>query len=117
MCRAMTVLCAAPGRERLSALKRASVSVNWELVGGASSPEELLHQVAEWLPDVVVIDAGLGEDSAGLVRQALPRARIVAIGVGPMAGADVVARSEQEVRPAIVGLPRPGGPVGGSPSA
>ena len=35
MCRALKVLCAAEGRERLAVLKRASVGARWELVGGA----------------------------------------------------------------------------------
>src|SRR5207249_4742719 len=61
VCRTLKVLCAAADRSRLAELKRAAVGTHWELVGGASSVPELEQQMAEFEPDVVVVDAGLGE--------------------------------------------------------
>jgi DNA-binding NarL/FixJ family response regulator len=108
MCRAVKVLCAAADPERLSELKRAAVAAEWELVGGAASLDELVTQLEERRPDVLVLDAGLGPESVVRARAALPSVRVVAI--GPLAGADDVA-SLDVVRTAILGLPRPGGPV------
>jgi AmiR/NasT family two-component response regulator len=104
MCRALRVLCAAPDRERLLALKRATVSAQWELVGGACSLDELVSQVDGVAPDVVVIDAGIGPHAASRVREHRATARIVSVG-GPMRGADA------HVREAIMGVPPVGGPV------
>src|SRR2546425_12956607 len=109
MCRALKVLCAGPGRERLGELKRASVGASWELVGGATSLEELHQHIGEFEPDVVVVDAALGPEAVDVVRTARPRARLVALGSLP--GADAEAAELGGVRAAILGLPRPGGPV------
>jgi hypothetical protein len=109
MCRSLRVLCAAPGGERLDQLRRSAVAANWELVGGADSVDALGDQIAEWRPDVVVLDAGLGEHAVVVARGARPSVRIV--GVGQMFGTDAEAASLDEVRGAILGLPRPGGPV------
>jgi len=108
VCRALKVLCAAADRSRLAELKRAAVGTHWELVGGASSVPELEQQIAE-LPDVVVVDAGLGEQAVDSVRGAGRPARLVA--VGRLTGADAEAAEVEEVRAAILGLPHPGGPV------
>jgi hypothetical protein len=110
MCRALKVLCAAPTRDRLTELKRATVSTNWELVGGVSSLEGLEEQLTSWHPDVVVIDADLGEESIGAVRAVLERVRIVSVG-SAMPGSDDAAASLEDIRAAVLGLPRPGGPV------
>jgi len=109
MCRALRVLCAAPDRARLDLLKRASVSAHWELVGGATSVGELEVQTAEWRPDVVVMEAALGGGAVRAVRATRPAARIVS--VGPLAGADAQAGSLDGIRQAVMGVPRPGGPV------
>lgn len=108
MCRAVKVLCAAAVPERLAELKRAAAAAEWELVGGAASLDEMVAQLDERRPDVLVLDAGLGEESVLKARAVLPAVRIV--GIGPVAGADDVA-SLEAVRAAILGLPRPGGPV------
>jgi AmiR/NasT family two-component response regulator len=110
MCRAIRVLCAAPGSRRLAEVKRAAVGAEWELVGGAASLAELQAQVEDLEPDVVVVDAGLGEKAVGAVARARPTARIVSLGAAP--GAHEVAASLQEIRAAILSLPRPAGPVG-----
>lgn len=109
MCRSLRVLCAAPDPLRLDELRRACVGANWELVGGAVSVEALEGQVAEWRPDVVVVDADLGDGAVGELRRIRPSIRIVA--VGSLSGADAEAPSMQDVRELILGLPRPGGPV------
>jgi DNA-binding NarL/FixJ family response regulator len=108
MCRAVKVLCAGAGRERLAELRRASVGAEWELVGGASTLDELVAQLEERRPDVLVLDADLGEESVLRARAARPGIRIV--GIGRLPGADDVA-SLEVVRAAILGLHRPGGPV------
>jgi hypothetical protein len=109
MCRPLRVLCAAAGPERLEELRRATVGTHWELVGGCASLEALEEQVAEWRPDVVVVDAGLGESAVTAVRRVRPSTRIVALGT--MSGADTEAASQEDIRGAILGLPSPGGPV------
>jgi hypothetical protein len=107
----MRVLCAASDLGRLGEVRIAAVSVHWELVGGASSLAQLETQADEWRPDVVVMDAALGGQAVQVVRRVAPTARIVS--VGPLTGADAEADSLEDVRPAVLGLPRPGGPVRG----
>jgi len=109
MCRALRVLCAAPDEGRLLALRRATTAASWEVVGGATSIDDLARQVVDWRPDVVVVDAAFGDGAVPAIRSARPTAKIVA--VGSLAGADAEAVELDEIRPAIVGLPRPGGPV------
>jgi hypothetical protein len=116
MCRALAVLCAAPDAERLSELKRALVSANWELVGGATGLDELASQVRELSPHVVVID-GLQPEARARVREMSATARIVVVeGRSPLEEAEatddrVVSAPRSAVREAILGLPSPGGPV------
>src|SRR5437870_4438716 len=110
MCRSLKVLCAAPDPERLGSLKRAAVGAEWELVAGARSEAELCEQLVEWRPDVVVIDASLGTEAFERARALRPGARLVAMGEtgGPI---DAEAGSLDQVRGAILGIPKPGGPV------
>lgn len=110
MCRALKVLCAAPTVQALNELKRACVAATWELVGGAATAKELIAQLDEWEPDVLVVHAGLGDEVVGTVRAARPSIRIVSL--GRMSGADEMAGSIGELRSSILGLSRPGGPVG-----
>jgi DNA-binding NarL/FixJ family response regulator len=105
----MKVLCAAPDAESLGALKRASVSATWELVGGASTADELVRQLDHHAPDVVVVDASLPDLDLAAVRRAAPRVRVIALGM--LDGADGVAPTPERVRDAILGLPPVGGPV------
>jgi hypothetical protein len=108
MCRALKVLCVAPDRERLAALKRAAVSADWELTPGATDEATALHQLDEERPHVVV---AVG-DVAGFVAEArrrLPYVRIVTDRDVP--GASSVVADPADLRDAIRGLPRPGGPV------
>jgi len=112
MCRALRILCAAPGRTRLAALKRASVAAAWELVGGATTPEDVAAQAEWWAADVLVIDAGLGAAAVHSARSVRPGLQVVSVG-GPLDGADEVAETLDQVREAVLGIPRPGGPVRG----
>lgn len=102
MCRALKVLCAAPSPERLARLKRATVSVSWELTGGATTTEELIKQVDDLEPDVVVAE-GMDDQALETIRARHPRSRVL-----------VVERDALEtVRDAILGLPPIAGPVSG----
>ena len=83
--------------------------ISWELVGGAVTAAELVKQLDELVPDVVVVDAALPGVGIGAIRRAAPRARVIAL--GPLEGADGVADSPQGIRDAILGLPPMGGPV------
>ena len=109
MCRALRVLCAARSPERLAELKGATVSSIWELVGGSTSVGELARQVAELGPDVVVVDGAMGEGAVAAARAARERTRIVS--VGPTDSADEVVANLEEIRAAVLRLPRPGGPI------
>jgi hypothetical protein len=111
VCRSLKVLCAAPSPDRLGALKRATVSASWELVGGVADGADLLAQLTSWRPDVVVLQ-DMGEEAVALIRSTLPLARIVSVGVA-VPGADAWAGTEDVVRDAVLGVPRPGGPVRG----
>jgi hypothetical protein len=109
VCRALKVLCAAVTPDRLAELKRATLSVHWELAEGATSLSDLLLQVEAERPDVIVIHRGMGQEAVAAVRRLDQSVRIV--GVGELSGADEIAQSLEDVRETIMGLPRPGGPV------
>ncbi len=108
MCRALTVLCVAEDPGTLAALKRAAVSAEWELAPGATTEAEALEQLHAERPHVLVV-FGPFEGLVRAAREAYPFLRIVADRDLP--GATVVAASLEEVRGAVKGLPRPGGPV------
>lgn len=109
MCRALKVLCGAPDRERLLELKGAAASVHWELVGGATSTDELAEQAERLAPDVVAIDASMGPGAVSAVRERWTRARIVAVD-GELGGTDAVTETAN-LKDAILGVPPVGGPV------
>ena len=108
MCRAVKVLCVASGREELVALRRASVAAEWELTRGATDAEEALVQLEEERPHFLVA-FGPFEELVVAVRERYPSLRIVTDRDTP--GTDDVVTSLGEVRDALVGAPRPGGPV------
>jgi len=105
MCRALTVLCVAPDREALVALKRAAVSADWELARGATGDADAMRQLHEERPHVLVV-AGAFEDLVRRALDAYPGLRVIADRDIP--GANVVVSSLDEVRPAVLGRPRPG---------
>ncbi len=109
MCRALKVLCVAPDAERLAALRRATVSAEWELSAGATSFEDALSQLAAGRAHLMVVS---GEGFAGLLaaaREVYPGLRIVADFAAPEVDAEVA--SLDEIRTAIKEAPRPRGPV------
>jgi hypothetical protein len=108
MCRALKVLCVAPDRESLAALKRAAVSADWELTPGATDEEAALRRLDEERPHVVAV-VGPFEGFVAQARRRLPYLRIVTDRA--VDGADAVVADLSEVRDGIKGLPRPGGPV------
>jgi len=108
MCRAVKVLCVAEDSDALAALKQASVGAEWELAPGATSEREALSQLAEGRAHVLVVD-GSFPGLLARAREVYPALRIVTTSEDPEA--TVVVASLDDVRPAILGLPRPGGPV------
>lgn len=109
MCRALKVLCVAKDDDALQALKRAAVSVDWELVGGATNEPDAIAQIVAERPHVLVV-FGPFERLIALARDRFPGMRIVTDRDAP--GATAVATSLEEVRGLVKGIPRPGGPVG-----
>ncbi len=110
MCRALKVLCVAPDPEALAALKRAAVSADWELAPGATTEVEALAQLDAERPHILVVFGGF-ERFVRRAREHHPFMRIVVDRDLP--GATAVATSLEEVRGALKGLPRPGGPIRG----
>jgi hypothetical protein len=108
MCRALKVLCVAEDQASLAALKRASVSAEWELMVGATTMRDALDQIDVERPHRMVA-FGPFEDLIALVHERFPGMRIVSDRDAPGA---VVATSVEEVRGLLSELPRPGGPVG-----
>ena len=109
MCRALKVLCVAEGVDALASLKRATVSTEWELTAGATDEAEALRQLHEERPHVVVVFGPF----EGFVQRALaayPALRVLADRAMP--GVSVVVASPDEVRGAVLGRSRPGGPFG-----
>jgi hypothetical protein len=108
MCRALTVLCVASDRAALAELKRATVSAEWELAPGATDEEEALVQLERERPHVMVV---FGDHArlAAEARERYPGLRIIADRDLP--GTSATVGSAAEVRDAVKGLPRPGGPV------
>jgi len=104
VCRALKVLCVAPDAPALDALRRATVSAEWELVPGATTQEEVLARLHEERPHVLVVFGAF----PGLVERALeafPFLRVIADRDTPGATAVV---SMEDVRGAVKGS---GGPV------
>jgi hypothetical protein len=109
MCRAVKVMCVAESSEALASLKAATVGADWELTPGALDERSALEQIDAERPHVIVV-FGPYERMIALTRERFPGMRIVADRDAP--GATVVATSIDEVRGLVLGLPRPGGPIG-----
>jgi hypothetical protein len=105
MCRALTVLCVAPDREALVALKRAAVSADWELAPGATDDAEAIRQLHEERPHVLVVAGGF-EDLVRRALDAYPGLRVITDREIP--SASVVVSRLDEVRAAVLGRGRPG---------
>jgi len=105
----LKVLCVAEDDDTLRALKRAAVSVEWELTDGATNEPDAIGRIDAERPHVLVV-FGPFERLIALARDRFPGMRIVTDRDAP--GATVVASSLEEVRGLVRGFPRPGGPVG-----
>jgi hypothetical protein len=102
-CRAPLVVCAAPDRIALQALKRAAVGAAWELSDGATSADDALQQLQDHHALALVVQ----EPVPGLVeraREEFPGLRIVAIAGEPVEGASTVVGSLEAIRGAILGV-------------
>ena len=109
MCRALKVLCLAPDRDALVALKNAAVSAEWELASGATTEADAIGQIDAERPHVLVV-FGPFERVVSLARGRFPAMWIITDRDAP--GATAVATSLKDVRGLVKGIPRPGGPVG-----
>lgn len=70
------MLCVAPDAEELQALKRATVSSDWELAPGATTEQTALTQLHDERPHIVVVFGDLPGFVAA-ARLAYPALRIV----------------------------------------
>ncbi|HJX07386.1 MAG TPA: hypothetical protein VJ736_04880 [Actinomycetota bacterium] len=104
----MTVLCVAPDREQLAALKRAVVAAEWELTAGATDLRSALDQIDVERPHAMVV-VGPYEELVAMVAERFPGMRIVADHEIP--GATAVAEMS-DAREALRSQRFPGGPVG-----
>ncbi len=102
-------MCVAEDRGTLAALKTASVAADWELTPGATGLRSALDQIDAERPHVLVA-FGDQRELVRIVHERFPAMRIVVDRGTP--GATDVATSLDEVRGLVMGLPRPGGPVG-----
>ena len=109
MCRALKVLCVAVDADALAALKRATVSSEWELAPGATDEAGAVGQIDAERPHVLVA-FGPFERLVALARERFPSLRIVTDRDAP--GATAVATSLEQVRGLVKELRAPGGPVG-----
>jgi hypothetical protein len=104
----MKVLCVAPEAAALSELKRAAAGADWELTAGATTEAEALRQLDSEHPHVVVVFG----DFASLVRAMRERRPFTRILTDRPADVEtVIVADGTDLRAAIMGLPRPGGPV------
>jgi hypothetical protein len=103
----VTVLCVAPDREQLVALKRAVVAAEWELTPGATDLRAALDQIDAERPHAMVV-VGPFEELVVMVAERFPGMQIVAD--RPMRGATAVAEMS-DAREALRAR-RPGGPGG-----
>ncbi|MDP9119476.1 MAG: hypothetical protein M3M93_04245 [Actinomycetota bacterium] len=108
MCRAVKVLCVAPDREALQALRLATTAADWELTPGATNEIDALGLVDAERPHVMVA-FGMYEELVSLVRDRFPAMRIVTDRDTP--GTSAVASSRDDVRDLLRSLARPGGPI------
>jgi hypothetical protein len=108
MCRAIKVLVVAEDDELLAALKHAAVSAERELCRGATDADEALAQLAEERPQRLVV---FGPFEALIAEVSARDPALVIVSDRDAPGA-IVATSVADVRGALDGVPRPGGPVG-----
>ncbi len=101
MCVALKLLCVAPDVEALGALKRATVSAEWELAPGATTERDAYRQLREERVHVLVV-FGPFERLVRRARRSRPSLRIVADRDLP--GVSVTVSSIEGVRGAVLGV-------------
>jgi hypothetical protein len=109
MCRALTVMCVAEDGAALSGLKQAAVSAEWELTPGATEERAALDQIDVERPHVLVV-FGSFPLLLRLVGERFPGMRVISDRQAE--GVSAVAGDLDEVRLLVMGMPKPGGPVG-----
>lgn len=109
MCRALKVMCVAEDAAALSALKQAAVSAGWELTPGATDERAALDQIDVERPHVLVV-FGAFPLLLQLVGERFPGTRVISDRQAD--GVTAVADTMDEVRLLVLGMPKPGGPVG-----
>lgn len=109
MCRALKVMCVAEDAASLTALKQATVSAEWELTPGATEERSALDQIDVERPHVLVV-FGAFPLLLELAGERFPGMRVISD--RPAQGVSAVAGTPDEVRLLVLGMPRPGGPVG-----
>jgi hypothetical protein len=107
MCVALRVLCVAEDADALAALKRATVSAEWELTSGATSEDEALAQLDRERPHVIVA-FGPFETFVTRALAAYPSLRVLADREVPDATV-VVVSSLEDVRASVLGRSRTSG--------
>jgi len=105
----LKVMCVAEDAPALSALKQAAVSAEWELTPGATDERAALDQVDVERPHVLVV-FGAFPLLLRLVGERFPGMRLISD--RPADGVAAVAGTLEEVRLLVLGMPKPGGPVG-----
>jgi len=113
VCRALLVVCVAPDRASLGALKRATVATEWELTPGATSAEDAIAQIGDRSAHVAVVTGEFAAEVVAQIRERWPWMRVVAVDAEPVEGATEVVASLDQVRAAVKGLRPRGGPVRG----
>jgi hypothetical protein len=90
VCSAVRVVVAAAGRERRLALRRATVTAEWEVVGEGSDAAGAYGEAVERRARFLVVDADLAADGwdALLRRLRSVSPTVLVVGVGEVAGAD-----------------------------
>jgi DNA-binding NarL/FixJ family response regulator len=105
MCTAVRVVVAAAERERRLALRRATVTAEWEVVGEAADAAGAYGEAVERRARFLVVEADLAGDGwAPLLRRLRSVSpNLLVVGVGEVAGADasVAAGGLDDLRPAM----------------
>jgi hypothetical protein len=105
VCSAVRVVVAAAERERRLALRRATVTAEWEVVGEGSDAAGAYSEAVERRARFLVVDADLATDGwdALLRRLRSFSPNVLVVGVGEVAGADAGVASDEldRLRPAM----------------
>ena len=108
MCTAVRILVAASSREGRLALRRASVTAEWEVVGEAADADTAVRDAVELRARFLVIEAGAAgprpEVAVRRLKSLAPTAFVVGVGDIPGADASVDPGHLDGLRDAMAGL-------------